>query len=241
MQDLEHKLQEASGARFRMIATDGVFSMDGVIANLPEIFALARKYDCMVLVDDSHAVGFVGKDGRGTPEFFGLDGDERLILSGTLGKALGGGSGGYIAGSRDVISLLRQRSRPYLFSNSLAPPVVAASLEALRLVRESPHLRNKLHENAGWFRERLTGLGFDLKGDGHPIIPVMTYDSNVSQRFAELLMDNGVYVISFSYPVVPREKARVRTQVSASHEIEDLAFAADMFHKAGQICGLLSQ
>jgi glycine C-acetyltransferase len=231
MADLEARLKEASGARHRLIATDGVFSMDGYIAKLPEICDLADKYDALLMVDDSHAVGFVGEHGRGTPEHCGVEG--RIdILTGTLGKALGGASGGYTSGRKEIIQLLRQRSRPYLFSNSVAPPIVAASLKVLDLVSESGELRDRLRANTEYFREAMTQEGFVLLPGEHPIVPVMFGDATIAARMAELLLARGVYVVAFSYPVVPMGKARIRTQISAAHSRRELEFAVQCFAEA---------
>lgn len=228
MADLEAQLQAAKDARFRMIATDGVFSMDGYLANLPAICELADKYDALVMVDDSHAVGFVGPTGRGTHEHF--DVIERIdILTGTLGKAMGGASGGYTSGRQEIIDLLRQRSRPYLFSNSVAPPVVAGSLKALELITESTKLRDRLAENTARFRSGLENEGLTLLPGEHAIVPVMLGDAKLAQEMAKRLLAKGVYVIGFFYPVVPQGKARIRTQVSAAHTAEDLDFAVKMF------------
>jgi glycine C-acetyltransferase len=231
MADLESKLKDAAHARYRLIATDGVFSMDGYIAKLETICDLADKYDALVMVDDSHAVGFIGNHGRGTPELCGVEG--RIdIVTGTLGKALGGASGGYTSGHKEIIDLLRQRSRPYLFSNSVAPPIVAASLKVLDLVTESPSLRQRLHENTRLFREDMTRAGFDILPGDHPIVPVMFGDATLAARTAELLLSKGIYVIAFSYPVVPLGKARIRTQISAAHTREELQFAVTKFAEA---------
>jgi glycine C-acetyltransferase len=228
MADLEAKLREASTARHRLIATDGVFSMDGFIAKLPEICDLADKYDAMVMVDDSHAVGFMGKTGRGTHEHHNVMG--RIdIITGTLGKALGGASGGYTSGRKEIIDLLRQRSRPYLFSNSVAPPIVAASLKVLELLEESTTLRDRLFENTRRFRERMTANGFQILPGEHPIVPVMFGDAFQATRMADALLAKGVYVVGFSYPVVPQGKARIRVQVSAGHTPQELEFAAAQF------------
>jgi len=228
MADLETKLKEASGARTRLIATDGVFSMDGYIARLPEICDLADKYDAMVMVDDSHSVGFMGKGGRGTHEHLGVMG--RIdIITGTLGKALGGASGGYTSGRKEIVDLLRQRSRPYLFSNSVAPPIVAASLKVLDLLTGTAELREKLFANTKLFRERMTGYGFNILPGEHPIVPVMLGDAALATKMADLLLKKGIYVIGFSYPVVPQGKARIRVQVSAAHTPEELEFAAEQF------------
>ena len=231
MADLEAQLQACGDARRRLIATDGVFSMDGYVAPLDEICALAERYDAMVMVDDSHAVGFIGPSGRGTPELFGVT-DRVDIVTGTLGKALGGASGGYTSGRGEIVSLLRQRSRPYLFSNSVSPAVVGASLAVLDLLAESDSPRARLRENTGWFRERMTSLGFDILPGDHPIVPVMIGDAARASRMADLLLDKGVYVIGFSYPVVPVGKARIRTQLSAAHTRADLEVAADAFAAA---------
>ena len=237
MADLEAKLKEAAGARTRMIVTDGVFSMDGYIARLPEICDLAERYRAMVMVDDSHAVGFMGKNGRGTHEHLGVMGRVDII-TGTLGKALGGASGGYTSGRKEVIDLLRQRSRPYLFSNSLAPPIVGASLKVLDLVTESGELRTRLARNTKRFRERLTALGFNILPGEHPIVPVMLGDAALATRMADLLLAKGIYVIGFSYPVVPQGKARIRVQVSAAHTEEELDFAARMFSETKKELGI---
>ena len=235
--DLEARLQEARTARFRMIATDGVFSMDGIIANLAAICDLADRYDAMVMVDDSHAAGFLGPHGRGTPEHCGVMG--RIdILTGTFGKALGGGSGGYTTGRAEIVQLLRQRSRPYLFSNSLPPPIVAASLKALELLDASTELRDRLEENTRWFRGQMSQLGFQIVPGEHPIVPVMLGDAALAARMAERLLEKGVYVIGFSYPVVPQGKARIRTQVSAVHTREELAFAVEAFRAAKEELGI---
>ena len=228
MQDLEVKLQEASAARFRLIATDGVFSMDGTIANLPAICDLADKYDALVMVDDSHAVGFMGQQGRGTHEYHNVI--SRIdIITGTLGKALGGASGGYTSGRREIIDLLRQRSRPYLFSNSVAPPIVAASIRAIQLLSESTERRDKLEANTKFFRSGMERLGFEIVPGEHPIVPIMLGDAKLATKLADAMLKKGVYVIAFSYPVVPEGKARIRTQISASHSQDDLAFALDRF------------
>jgi glycine C-acetyltransferase len=231
MGHLEELLQEASGARRRLIATDGVFSMDGYLAPLGEICELAERYDAMVLVDDSHAVGFVGEHGRGTPELHGVA-DRVDIVTGTLGKALGGASGGYASGRQEIVDLLRQRSRPYLFSNSVAPAIVAASLVVLDILDESDDLRAKLRDNTAFFRHRMTALGFDVLPGDHPIVPVMLGDAALAGRMAELLLQKGVYVIGFSYPVVPIGKARIRAQMSATHTRDDLERAAAAFDQA---------
>jgi len=231
MADLEDQLKASADARRRLIATDGVFSMDGYVAPLGEICDLAERYQAMVMVDDSHAVGFVGARGRGTPELHGVT-DRIDIVTGTLGKALGGASGGYTSGRREIIDLLRQRSRPYLFSNSVAPAVVGASLKVLDLLESSDDLRARLRENTAWFRQRMTSLGFDILPGDHPIVPIMIGDAARATRMADLLLEKGVYVIGFSYPVVPVGKARIRTQVSAAHHPEDLQAAVTAFTAA---------
>ena len=233
LDDLEAKLEEASNARHRMIVTDGVFSMDGIIAKLPGICDLAEKFNALVAVDDSHAVGFMGEKGRGTHEHHQVMNRVDLI-TGTLGKALGGASGGYTSGKRELIEWLRQRSRPYLFSNTLAPVIAATSLTVLDLLENSSGLRKKLHQNTAYFRKKLEGLGFQIVPGEHPILPVMLGDAKVSQEMASLLFDHGIYAVSFSYPVVPREKARIRLQMSAAHEQHHLDRALDAFAKVGR-------
>jgi glycine C-acetyltransferase len=228
MAELEARLKESADARFRLIATDGVFSMDGDIANLPAICDVAEKHDALVMVDDSHAVGFMGARGRGTHELHGVM--ERVdVLTGTMGKALGGASGGYTSGRQEIVDLLRQRSRPYLFSNTLAPTIAGASIAALDLLSRSTELRDRLMSNTALFREGLTRAGFDLLPGSHPIIPIMLGDAALATRFAEALLARGVYVVGFSYPVVPQGKARIRVQISAGHTREDLAFALEKF------------
>jgi glycine C-acetyltransferase len=226
--DLERQLKEAQSARRRLVVTDGVFSMDGYVAPLREICDLAGRYDAMVMVDDSHAVGFVGPGGRGTPELHGVM-DRVDIVTGTLGKALGGASGGYVAARAEIVALLRQRSRPYLFSNTLAPVIAAASLKVLDLLEAAGDLREKLAENTALFRSRMTEEGFDILPGDHPIAPVMIGDAAVAGRMAELLLARGVYVIGFSYPVVPQGQARIRVQLSAAHSTEDVHRAVDAF------------
>jgi glycine C-acetyltransferase len=228
MGDLERQLKEAAGARYRLIATDGVFSMDGYLAPLDEICALADRYDALVMVDDSHAVGFVGPTGRGTPELFGVT-DRVDVVTGTLGKALGGASGGYTSGRAEIVEMLRQRSRPYLFSNSLAPSIVGATLAGLELLSTSGELLTRLRENTALFRSRMTDAGFDLLPGEHPIIPVMIGDAALAGRMADLLLARGIYVIGFSYPVVPHGKARIRTQMSAAHSTENVERAVEAF------------
>jgi glycine C-acetyltransferase len=230
MADLEAQLIEADakGARFKLIATDGVFSMDGVIAPLREICELADKYNALVMVDDSHAVGFMGKQGRGTHEYCGVMG--RIdILTGTLGKALGGASGGYTSGRKEIIELLRQRSRPYLFSNTLAPMIAGVSLEVIRMLKDSTSLRDTLEKNTRYFRRAMTEAGFTITPGEHPIVPVMLGDAALAGKFADAMLERGVYVIGFSYPVVPQGKARIRTQISAAHKQEDLEMAVKAF------------
>ena len=232
MRDLERCLKEASDARFRLIATDGVFSMDGIIANLEGICDLAEKYDSLVMVDDSHAVGVMGEKGRGSPEYCGVT--ERVdILTGTLGKALGGASGGYTSAKKEIVAWLRQRSRPYLFSNTLAPVITATSIKVLDIIASRPELRQQLFENAEFFRGELSSMGFKLTGAGHPIIPVMLGDAELAQKFAELMLNENVYVIGFSFPVVPEGQARIRTQMSSAHSREDLVNAIEAFKKVG--------
>jgi len=237
MADLEAKLLEASSARFKMIATDGVFSMDGYIAKLDEICDLAEKHDALVMVDDSHAVGFMGQTGRGTHEHWGVI-DRIDVITGTLGKALGGASGGYTSGKKEMIDLLRQRSRPYLFSNSVAPPIVAASIAAIDLLTSSTELRDNLMENTRYFREKIAGIGLEVLPGKHPIVPVMFGEAQLAVKMAEALLAKGVYVIPFSFPVVPKGKARIRTQVSAAHSKEDLDFAIEKFAEANSEIGL---
>ena len=228
MADLEVKLKEAASARHRLIATDGVFSMDGYLANLPGICDLADKYNALVMVDDSHAVGFVGPRGRGTPEHYGVA--ERIdVVTGTLGKALGGASGGYTSGRKEIVELLRQRSRPYLFSNTVAPCIVGGSIKSLEILSASTELRDLLEENTRYFRNEMGKVGFDVLPGEHPITPIMLYDAALASRVADALLKKGVYVIGFSYPVVPEGQARIRTQISAAHTREDLEFAVAQF------------
>ncbi len=233
MADLEAQLRAAKEARFRLIATDGCFSMDGTIANLRKIVDLAEKYDALTMIDDAHATGFLGKTGRGTHEHCGVVG-KIDIITGTLGKALGGASGGFTSGRKEIVDLLRQRSRPYLFSNTIAPPVVAASLKALELLSASTELRDKLEENTKYFRTALTERGLTIKPGTHPIVPIMIGDAAKSQKFAARMLEKGVYVIGFFYPVVPHGTARVRTQVSAAHSREDLEFAVNAFAETNE-------
>lgn len=238
MEDLEARLKEASGARHRLIVTDGVFSMDGIIANLPAICDLADKYNALVMVDDSHAVGFTGKSGAGTPEHWGVQ-DRVDIITGTFGKALGGASGGYTSGRKEIIEWLRQRSRPYLFSNTLAPAIVASSIAALDLILEDPSRIRKVHENALYFRKGMSALGFDLVPGEHAIVPVMLYDAPLAKKMADLLLEEGLYVIAFSFPVVPQGKARIRTQMSAAHDTKHLDHAIAAFEKVGKQLGVI--
>ncbi len=242
MSDLEARLQEAgaAGARFKLIATDGVFSMDGIIADLRSICALADRYGALVMVDDSHAVGFVGAGGRGTPEHCGVEAQVDIV-TGTLGKALGGAAGGYTAGRKEIIEVLRQRSRPYLFSNSIPPSIAASTLKVLELLdsEEGRSLRERVHQNGEHFREALSRLGFDLVPGQHPIIPVMLGDAQLATRAADALLEEGVYVIGFSYPVVPKGKARLRTQMSAAHTPEQIDRAVSAFAKAGRALGAI--
>jgi glycine C-acetyltransferase len=238
MADLEAKLVEAKGQRMRLVATDGVFSMDGILANLSAVCALAKQHDALVMVDDSHAVGFTGENGRGTHEACGVIGKVD-ILTGTLGKALGGASGGYVSGRKEVIGWLRQRSRPYLFSNSLAPSITAASLKVLELLEHGGELRKKLRDNASYFRAEMQRLGFTLVPGSHPIIPVMLGDARLASSMAEKLLAEGIYVIGFSFPVVPREKARIRTQISAAHSREHLDRALGAFARVGRELGVI--
>jgi len=238
MAALEEELKKAEGSRFKLIATDGVFSMDGIIANLQGVCDLAEKYGAMVMVDDSHAVGFVGRRGRGSAEHCGVEG--RIdIITGTLGKALGGASGGYTAGRREVVEWLRQRSRPYLFSNTLAPVIAAASLKVFDLIDNGDALRRRLYANADLFRTEMTKLGFRLAGEGHPIIPVMLGEAALAQEMAARMLEKGVYVIGFSFPVVPRGQARIRTQMSAAHEEADVRKAIEVFADVGRDLGVI--
>ncbi len=238
MQDLEEKLKEARGARRRLIATDGVFSMDGIIAQVDKICDLAEKYDAMVMVDDCHATGFVGKTGRGSAEYNNAMGRVDII-TGTFGKALGGASGGFTAARKEIVDLLRQRSRPYLFSNTLAPAIVGASLKALELLSASTELRDKLERNTRQFREGMTKAGFDIIPGEHPIVPIMLYDAKLAQEFSARLLQKGIYVIGFFYPVVPKGKARIRVQLSAAHEPEHVEKAIAAFTEVGKELGVV--
>ena len=237
MADLEAKLTEAAGARFRLISTDGVFSMDGYIANLPAICDLAEKHHALVMVDDSHAVGFMGRHGRGTHEYHNVMGRVDII-TGTLGKALGGASGGYTSGRKEIIELLRQRSRPYLFSNTLAPSIAGATLKVLEMLSASTELRDKLEANTIFFREGMSKLGFTILPGTHPIVPVMLGDAALAAKFADAMLQKGVYVIGFSYPVVPQGKARIRTQISAAHSRQDLEHAISAFAEVKREMGV---
>jgi len=239
MDDLRAQLEDAkaSGCKVKLIATDGVFSMDGYIANLKGICDLADEYDALVMVDDSHAVGFMGGTGRGTPEFCGVQGRVD-ILTGTFGKALGGASGGYTAARQEIVDLLRQRSRPYLFSNTLAPAICAASLKTIELLTASTELRDRVHANARYFRAEMEKLGFELLPGEHPIVPIMLYDPKVAHEFAARMLEKGVYVVAFCYPVVPKGKDRIRTQISAGHTKEDLDFAVKCFKEVKEEMGI---
>ncbi|HEY4888546.1 MAG TPA: glycine C-acetyltransferase [Candidatus Dormibacteraeota bacterium] len=236
MEDLERQLKSSADARFRMVVTDGVFSMDGYVAPLPEICELAERHDALVMVDDSHAVGFMGPNGRGTHEHHGVMGRIDAI-SGTLGKALGGASGGYVSGRKELVAMLRQRSRPYLFSNSVAPPIAAASLKVLELISSASELRQRLRDNTALFRKLMTAAAFDILPGEHPIVPVMVGDATLAARMAQVMLEKGVYVVSFSFPVVPQGKARIRTQVSAAHSKADLEHAVGAFVETREIVG----
>ena len=237
MDDLRAQLEAAKDCRIKLIATDGVFSMDGFIANLPAICDLADEYGALVMVDDSHAVGFMGEHGRGTAEACGVMGRVDII-TGTLGKAMGGASGGYTCARQEIVDLLRQKSRPYLFSNTLAPAICAASIKVIDMLTESTALRDKVHENTRYFRQELGKLGFDVPESTHPSVPVMLYDAKVAQEFARRMLEKGVYVVGFCYPVVPMGKARIRTQVSAGHSKEDLDFAVRCFKEVKEEMGI---
>lgn len=238
MAELEAKLEEAADARFRMIATDGTFSMDGIVADLKSICDLAEKHDALVMVDDSHSTGFVGPTGRGTPEYHGVM--ERVdIITSTFGKALGGASGGFTSGRREIVEILRQRSRPYLFSNTLAPGVAAAVFKALEILSASTELRDRLHENTGYFRDEMTAAGFKIRPGDHPIVPIMLGDAKLAAEMAERMLSEGVYVIAFSYPVVPKGKARIRVQISAALTRAQLDKAIAAFTKVGKALGIV--
>ena len=237
MADLERCLKEAEGMRIKLIATDGVFSMDGIIADLKSICDLADKYDALVMVDDSHAVGFMGDTGAGTPDYCGVS--QRVdIITGTLGKALGGASGGYTSARQEIIDLLRQKSRPYLFSNTLAPAITCGAIKTFQLLKEKGEHREKLHKNTAYFREEMKKLGFDIVESTHPIVAVMFYDAVIAARAAERMLELGVYVVGFSYPVVPKGRARIRTQVSAAHSREDLDFVLKCFKQVKEEMGI---
>jgi glycine C-acetyltransferase len=238
MADLEAQLQAAKDARFKIIVTDGSFSMDGAIAPLNKICDLADQYDALVMVDDSHSTGFIGKTGRGTHELHGVM-DRVDIITGTLGKALGGASGGFTSGKKEIIEMLRQRSRPYLFSNTLAPSIVGASIKVLDVLSESTHLRDTLEENTNYFREKMTEAGFDIKPGTHPIVPVMLYNAKLAQEFASKMLDEGIYVIGFYFPVVPKGQARIRVQISAGHQRSHLEKAIQAFTKVGKELGVI--
>lgn len=238
MADLEQKLQETASKRNRIIVTDGVFSMDGTIAQLDKINALAEKYNALIMIDECHASGFMGKTGRGTHEHCGVMG-KIDIITGTLGKALGGASGGFTSGKKEIIELLRQRSRPYLFSNTLAPSITGASIAVIDMLSETTALRDKLHENTAYFREKITAAGFDIKPGTHPIVPIMLYDARLSQDMAAALLQEGIYVIGFYFPVVPKGQARIRVQISAAHDRHHLDKAIEAFTKVGKKLGVI--
>ena len=239
MKDLEQKLIESSNYRNRVIVTDGVFSMDGTIAKLDKICELAKKYNSLVFVDDCHATGFVGKNGKGSQEENNVIG-KIDIITGTLGKALGGGSGGFTSGKKEIIDILRQKSRPYLFSNTLAPAIVGASLKAIDLIENNKSIISKLNENTTYFRNQIKELGFDIKGDNHPIVPVMIYDDKIASEMSDYLLKNGIYVVGFSYPVVPKGLARIRVQISSSHNKKQIDKSVSLFKKAGQKFGVIN-
>ena len=239
MNDLEEKLKEAQAQRFRIIVTDGVFSMDGDLAKMDEICALADKYDALVMTDECHSAGFIGKTGRGVPEHFGVQ-NKVDIITGTLGKALGGAMGGYTTGPKEIIDMLRQKSRPYLFSNSLAPSIVGASIKVFDLLSSTTELRDRLEENTKYFKEKIVAAGFDIKPGDSPIVPIMLYDAALSQKFADRLLEEGIYAIGFFYPVVAKGQARIRTQISAAHSKADLDKAAAAFIKVGKELGVIS-
>lgn len=239
MADLEEQLKAAQAQRFRIIVTDGVFSMDGDLAKMDEICALADKYDALVMTDECHSAGFIGKTGRGVPEYFGVM-DKVDIITGTLGKALGGAMGGYTTGPKEIIDMLRQKSRPYLFSNSLAPSIVGASIKVFDLLSSTTELRDKLEDNTNYFKEKIVAAGFDIKPGDSPIVPIMLYDAALSQKFADRLLEEGIYAIGFFYPVVGKGQARIRTQISAAHSKEDLDRAATAFIKVGKELNVIS-
>lgn len=237
MEELEKRLQESKDARIRLIATDGVFSMDGIVADLKSICDLADKYDALVMVDDSHAVGFMGTHGKGTPEHCGVMGRVDII-TGTLGKALGGASGGYTSARKEIVALLRQKSRPYLFSNTLAPTIAGGAVKTLEILERSTEYRDRVHENAAYFREKIQSVGFDIIESDHPIVAIMLYDAKTATEFAARMLELGVYVVGFCYPVVPQGKARIRTQISAAHTKEELDFAVECFAKVKKEMGI---
>ena len=239
MADLEEQLKAAQAQRFRIIVTDGVFSMDGDLAKMDEICALADKYDALVMTDECHSAGFIGKTGRGVPEHFGVM-DKVDIITGTLGKALGGAMGGYTTGPKEIIDMLRQKSRPYLFSNSLAPSIVGASIKVFDLLSSTTELRDKLEDNTNYFKKKIVAAGFDIKLGDSPIVPIMLYDAELSQKFADRLLEEGIYAIGFFYPVVGKGQARIRTQISAAHSKEDLDRAATAFIKVGKELNVIS-
>jgi glycine C-acetyltransferase len=238
MANLEMHLRESQESRFRLVVTDGVFSMDGDIAPLAAICDLAEKYDALLMVDDSHATGFMGKSGRGTHEHAGVMGRVDLITS-TLGKALGGASGGFAAGKQEIIDMLRQRSRPYLFSNTLPPPIAASALKVVEMISQTTALRDKLERNTTYFREKITKAGFQIRPGTHPIVPIMLFDAKIAQEMASRLLDEGIYVIGFFFPVVPQGQARIRVQISAAHEVEHLDRAIAAFSKVGKEMGVV--
>eukprot|EP01025_Chloroclados_australasicus_P010983 TRINITY_DN1471_c0_g3_i2.p1 TRINITY_DN1471_c0_g3~~TRINITY_DN1471_c0_g3_i2.p1 ORF type:complete len:240 (-),score=36.49 TRINITY_DN1471_c0_g3_i2:277-996(-) len=238
MNDLDAKLREASSARIKAVVTDGVFSMDGDIAPIREICNLCDKYGALVIVDDSHATGFVGEHGKGTPEYWGVE-DRVDLINTTLGKALGGATGGYTTGRGDVIELLRQKSRPYLFSNTVAPPVVAAALKVFDLLQQSSELIQKLKHNTQYFRSEMTSAGFNIRPGTHAIVPIMLGDARIASKMADMMLQKGVYVVGFSYPVVPKDQARIRVQLSAAHEQDQLDFAINAFKEVGRELGVV--
>ena len=240
MSELEQALKDSQSEKRRIIVTDGVFSMDGTIAKLDEICDLAEKYDALVMVDDSHATGFVGKTGRGSIEYRNVMGRVDIVTS-TLGKALGGAAGGFTSGRKEIIEMLRQRSRPYLFSNTLPPPIAGAALEVIRMLSDTTELRDKLEENTAYFRAQMTAAGFDIKPGGHPICPIMLYDAPLAQKFAQRLLEEGIYVIGFFYPVVAKGQARIRVQISAAHERHQLDRAIEAFERVGKELGILKE
>jgi len=233
MEDLESQLKQANSSRFKLIVTDGVFSMDGYVAKLDQICTLAQKYNALVMVDDCHATGFIGKTGRGTAEYHNVI-DKVDIITGTFGKALGGAMGGFVSGKKEIVDMLRQKSRPYLFSNSLAPSIVSASIKAIDILSDSTELRDRLNQNTIYFREKIQLLGFDIKEGNHPIVPIMLYDANLAQTMANKLLKKGIYVVGFFYPVVPKNLARIRIQISALHKIKDIDYLLKSFEEVGR-------